>query len=293
MRALGLGLGAAAGLTASAPNARDASADPYANARVEQAQRAPRPEMPAGVTLRTPLPERPASTRDAPHLSDSGPLFGEEGFGDPDVPQRPAGEARMAGGEAMEAEGESDENPLDRNELESQRRRELSQAHIAAIRQQAAAAQAQQQQEQEAKEGERSPADATIRDGTDMGINLLAYELPVVGHLLWWNVKMVYGGWIRKDAGRFVGSFGWQDVILAVKPVKTGERSLKQALAKILPDFTAHFGLVLVDLILAVAVLLLIFFQIMLMYGLYLALTDPLALLGLASEFGGIFTGIF
>ena len=129
--------------------------------------------------------------------------------------------------------------------------------------------------------------DLAVRDQLDVLANAVCYLIPVVLHFLWWNVRMVYGSWIAGGNSRYVGPFGWSDVIMVLLPggKLTGSAVAGKAVAQILPDFVAHLVLLFVDLWIATAMAMMLVLQFVMFYLLYLVVTDPV---GSLTKFGGL-----
>ncbi len=207
-----------------------------------------------------------ASQRPAP--AEDGPVFGEEGFGDP---------------EASRSRRPTEEQPAE-EEVTGGASQELEEDQIQRIR-----AQAQEDQREEAEQeiqiqeeplpGGLSPADQLARDQIDVMVNAVCYFIPVVLHFLWWNVRMVYGSWIAGGNSRYIGPFGWSDIAMVFLPggKMTGSELAGKTTALILPDFVAQLSLLFLDLWIMTAVALSIVVQIILIYLLYTVITDPIA----------------
>ncbi len=217
----------------------------------------------------------PPSQR-APAPADNGPVFGEEGFGDVETRQQ-----------RLERRAE----PPTPDTAENKGADRIQDVRAQAVQAQADERAAEEEQrvatEAQTAGGGMGAADQLFRDQIDIAVNAACYSLPVLGHWLWWNLRMAYGSWIAGGNSRYIGPFGWSDVIMVVLPggKYMGAGTAGKAVAQILPDFIAHLVLVFINLLLMTAGAILLAFQIFMLYVLYLAATDPI---GAMSQFGGL-----
>ncbi len=218
---------------------------------------------------RAPLPEPIAAFgTDEENGQDQGPVFGEPGFGELEnkeaAPRRteeetPKAEEEPAGTEAARQAAFA-QRTADLREAAVQRREEQEEAE-------------EGEEEEESPDG-LSDVQRLARDGIDAGMGKIALCLPVIGHFLWWNVKMVWGGWIRKGRDPSISPFTFNDVLLIAAP--SAPPTAKKAAGKIIPDAVMQALLVSADFLLLAGAL----FNLLLMIGipvLYVyAITHPL-----------------
>jgi hypothetical protein len=219
----------------------------------------------------------PAAVRDIRQPKSRGPVFGEEGFGDLEATRatQPADDQRAE---------ETGEDTDVQNERRAWRPRQDTRAQEASEEPEEANAQN--------ATGTLSDMDLLARDQIDILVNLFCYSLPVLGHWLWWNLRMAYGSWIAGGNSKYIGPFGWGDVIMVFLPggKYMGAGTAGKAVAQILPDFIAHLTLIFFDLLLITAGLIMLAFQAIVLYILYLSITDPI---GTATQFGGLISSFF
>lgn len=222
------------------------------------------------------IPEARRRTRPARR----GPMFGGPGFGD------------------IEAANDDTEIPLveaANDDVEEEAPQAASPQMETGVPQRAQAAKAQAvaaagaAEEAQATQNGFSEADAMLRDQIDIAVNALCYAVPVLGHWFWWNVRMGYGSWIAGGNSKFIGPFGWGDVIMVFLPggKYMGSGTLGKAVAQVLPDFIAHLTLVFIDLLFLTGGMTMLVFQAMILYVLYQSITDPI---GSLTQFGGLIT---
>lgn len=256
-----VGMAAASLLSMSGPAPTQGYQDPYAGARTTSMTRSPLAEMPQAV-------------RDTRTSRGSKPVFGEEGFGDVEAARAQRTETEAPGAEEEAEQEAPSEEPEETYQMQAEQR----------VRQARAEEEQVQEEQGEPSEG-LGQIEELARDQIDTVVNAVCYAIPVLGHWAWWNVRMAYGSWIAKGNSKFIGPFGWSDVILVVLPIKTESKVAGKAVVQILPDFIAQLTLVFIDLLLVTSGTTLLVFQAMILYVLYESITNPI---GSLTQFGGL-----
>lgn len=226
----------------------------------------------------SPLQDRPYGRgTERPQEKGGGPVFGEEGFGD--VENRRTG----GGGGAPEAGGEAGGGGPEAarqsafNQRTSDLRRQGAQARTNAE----GGGGDEEEESDEDSSGGLSDVEQAKRDGVDALMAKACIELPVLGHLLWWNVKMIWGSWVTKGRSKLISPFTVVDVLLILAP--KAPPGAKEGGAKIVPDVVMQFLLVMLDLVVAICLLVTLTILMLPFILAYVALTDP----GLIAEFVG------
>lgn len=222
----------------------------------------------------------PAPSEQAPVTSVDEPKFGEEGFGDIEKALEKA-PTEGAAGEREPTAAQADSTQA----VQARQRGDLIRAQ-ATQRQQARVSAAQ------AEEAAQKEGGNVVNTTVDAAANMLAYELPVLGHLFWFNVKMIVGSWIQNGHGKFIGPLTWSDIALILNPggKATGADVAGKSVSSMIPDIALIILLIVVDLICLVLVTINLVFVFLLFYFLARFATDPI---GAATEFGDMFGSLF
>ncbi|GEM_PF-3027787 len=196
------------------------------------------------------------------------PVFGEEGFG--------GIETKRGGGGAVK---DREEKKADTGSMENQRASVFNQ-RIQELRRQGARA---GEEEKEGEEDAQELAQQVSQQAVSMALQKVCLAFPPL-FLIWFNVKMVYGSWIKKGKALMIGPFTWNDVLLfGPKPGASPNQKVP-----FLPEKLLHVILVFIDLLLVMAVFVNLIFLGIILYALYLFATDPL---GALKTFGSILLG--